>query len=671
MPLINLQTDLKSIKYGQDRPGGGDSGLPYIQTDINTIDRGFNQFRLTKFDDGLIRGGAIGALNASITDTIRISKFLYADQPRGVLFIARQVGLQLSNPRLEVPKDPANILIGSPANALAASTNGLLEPTRIYNAGINTIAQIPVNAFGGHFSRHGILPVQNEASKYEAVVTANNKSNNRLVGLTNKFGLGKQETSNVNTALNRARGFLNRLATTVGINIRGLKPDDLVIDEYKGGPGSVYGILGSTTINRTLQITNDKSKIDNSRNYSTIFAGKTRDDKGDPISINYTKDLGNPIPNSSTGYRDISEYLGLDAIEFEDPNKINTINDVSSYIKNEGTNVVNYGDRIGAVGTYSKLRAQIEQQQQLKNENNLTSSLSGSTPIDIWVNQFGIYDTDKKAYSSDNVGKIGYKNSYNEVVTIGIPNWNEASREVRIGSHRKDEINLTPLFEMEGKPGNYVNIPGKGDFYARDLVKFRIGAINTDTPSKTTWMVFRAYLNGFQESYTSDWSDTKYVGRGEKFKIYNGFDRSVSFSFKVAALSKEEMQPMYQKLNYLASNMMPDYKGVLMRGPFMKLTVGDYLNAQPGVITSLQYSITDDTPWEISLDQPEGGSAMYDLPHIISVSMTFIPIGVKDAGLPKKDPSTPIILQSELQDNYWVKGLTAPAGTQTTRPNLH
>ncbi len=31
MPLLDLKTDLKSLKYGNDRPGGGDSGQPYQQ----------------------------------------------------------------------------------------------------------------------------------------------------------------------------------------------------------------------------------------------------------------------------------------------------------------------------------------------------------------------------------------------------------------------------------------------------------------------------------------------------------------------------------------------------------------------------------------------------------------------------------------------------------------
>ena len=88
MPLIDLKTDLKSLKYGHDTPGGGNSGQPYIQTAIP-------ESRTTPFTSGLIK--------SSLTDTKRIFKFL-KDTPQGPLFIIKQVGLQLSNPRLEVKK---------------------------------------------------------------------------------------------------------------------------------------------------------------------------------------------------------------------------------------------------------------------------------------------------------------------------------------------------------------------------------------------------------------------------------------------------------------------------------------------------------------------------------------------------------------------------------------
>ena len=82
MALLDLKTDLKSLKYGQDQPGGGSSNQPYIKTDINTVDSTFNQLRLTKFDDGFVRGGIVGSLNASVVDTVRIGKF-FLDFPKG------------------------------------------------------------------------------------------------------------------------------------------------------------------------------------------------------------------------------------------------------------------------------------------------------------------------------------------------------------------------------------------------------------------------------------------------------------------------------------------------------------------------------------------------------------------------------------------------------------
>ena len=35
MPLVNLTTNLKSLRYGKDVPGGGSSRQPYV-TRVNT-----------------------------------------------------------------------------------------------------------------------------------------------------------------------------------------------------------------------------------------------------------------------------------------------------------------------------------------------------------------------------------------------------------------------------------------------------------------------------------------------------------------------------------------------------------------------------------------------------------------------------------------------------------
>ena len=92
----------KSIKYGRDRRGNGDSGQPYITTPI--------PLRLAQSitDDGLVRGGVVTADRAAQIDTERINRFL-KDKPRGPLFIQRQVKLQFSNPKLEVNVPPAPV----------------------------------------------------------------------------------------------------------------------------------------------------------------------------------------------------------------------------------------------------------------------------------------------------------------------------------------------------------------------------------------------------------------------------------------------------------------------------------------------------------------------------------------------------------------------------------
>jgi len=83
---------------------------------------------------------------------------------------------------------------------------------------------------------------------------------------------------------------------------------------------------------------------------------------------------------------------------------------------------------------------------------------------------------------------------------------------------------------------------------------------------------------------------------------------------------------------------MPDYSGTIMRGPYMKMTIGNYMYRQPGIIKGLTYTIGNDSPWEIAITDPERGEAekMYELPHVMTVQMTFAPI---HNFLPRKFPN--------------------------------
>jgi len=253
--LISLKTDLKSLKYGNDRPGSSDSGQPYITTVIPNR----SSFVGTT-DDGFVRGGITTADRASLIDTERIRRF-FNDKPKGPLFIQRQIRLQFTNPKLEVKKFPtggAGLLGG--VLSLAASTFNIVNefvpgPTRLYNNGFNTLTQIGATAFGRHFNRHGLSPVQDDNSKYFAVAKYNNENgSNRLVELKNR--LLKEKAVPASKFLNSINFLARNINALFGtsINLQGLQPPDLTIDNYLGGPGSIYGI-GRTLIRR-FDITN-------------------------------------------------------------------------------------------------------------------------------------------------------------------------------------------------------------------------------------------------------------------------------------------------------------------------------------------------------------------------------------------------------------------------------
>ena len=86
------------------------------------------------------------------------------------------------------------------------------------------------------------------------------------------------------------------------------------------------------------------------------------------------------------------------------------------------------------------------------------------------------------------------------------------------------------------------------------MIKFKIEVINpSGMDLNNQIMLFRAYLDSFDDSYKGDWGGHSYVGRADQVYTYKGFDRNLNFSFKIAAQTRHEMMPVYRKLNYLAS----------------------------------------------------------------------------------------------------------------------
>jgi hypothetical protein len=199
-----------------------------------------------------------------------------------------------------------------------------------------------------------------------------------------------------------------------------------------------------------------------------------------------------------------------------------------------------------------------------------------------------------------------------------------------------DLINAIPVYRSELTE----NLPSTD--LTNDIIPFKISILDNGSvltlkdpstgqiidQSKYFHVHFRAFIEGFSDSYNASWKKIEYMGRGEKFFKYGGFDRDINLSFTVAAQSKDELVPIYRKLNFIASSLTPYYTdNGYMAGNIAYMTVGDYLVNQSGIINNFSIDVEKDSPWEtgININGDVDGS-IPRLPFMVKVKMKFTPI---------------------------------------------
>lgn len=157
----------------------------------------------------------------------------------------------------------------------------------------------------------------------------------------------------------------------------------------------------------------------------------------------------------------------------------------------------------------------------------------------------------------------------------------------------------------------------------QDIIPFEF---NTYYPGDTNgkFIYFRAFLDSLNDNFTGEWNETDYVGRGDGFYSYNGFSRDIDFGFKIAAFSKSDLVPLYEKLNLLVGSTAPTYStnGEFMKGTLTKITIGDYIVGLSGFISSVSLSWSTSYPWELGVDD----ETVLKVPHILDASISFKPI---------------------------------------------
>ena len=200
-----------------------------------------------------------------------------------------------------------------------------------------------------------------------------------------------------------------------------------------------------------------------------------------------------------------------------------------------------------------------------------------------------------------------------------------------------DQINVADIFSRE-------NLIANEDAESlKDLIKFKIALIDTQEPLNDEVLLFRAHIEGVNDSFTGNWNSYQYNGRPENFYVYNGFDRDISFNFKVAPQSLIELKYLYKKLNYLVGSTAPEYVNRRMRGRYVRLTIGDWIYELPGFFPSIGLSWDSSFPWELN---PDNDDLLSQHPQVLNVACNFKPI---HDFAPESKKDSPFIIRREKQ----------------------
>lgn len=613
MPLVNLTTNLKNLRYGNDRRDGGSSGQPYIKSPIPAGEGpGFGDY------DFLLRGGSLlpGAIAQDVSRLTQMMTDLKS--PNGLLFTVKQNALSRSGVNIKA-QGVSSSLVGDP-NRLALN-NGIYLPT-------STLLQAAVNPLGGHLLKQGINPFSetNNVNQGNVFSTGFGIS----LPLSNPIYLDtiaqNERQNNVNSS---------RLIQFLDSKINSNLGDQVNLYNYSGGPGSTLGVGKTNILMSNDRTGRNNSSLTNSNFFTTEvdfgyfdYSVFTRPS----VSFQGAKIFNGK--NVSAIYEDIT---GTDVLEFQ----YKTDNLDTGALRLFSTNVFQPGtfnpqspENVLGLGTtmdYNQIQNAYSGSNQNLSNGSTNNVYNRSTILQDFRLQrkknLGVISLDYTDQSSRLEGRVNLGDPGNKTIP--------RTRYTTGTGESLDKITALPLYRSKdidrSKPIN-------------DLCKFRIGVIDNQDPSFKTYIHFRAFLDNFSDSYNASWSGENFAGRAEQLYKYQGFDRSIDLGWTVAAQSKEELMPMYRKLNYLASTCAPSYSNDgYMRGNLIELTIGGYLYKQVGIMQGISYDVPQESPWEIAigdnitvaqntdgvnLGQPvQADNTVKELPMIIKVSgFKFIPI---------------------------------------------
>jgi hypothetical protein len=175
---------------------------------------------------------------------------------------------------------------------------------------------------------------------------------------------------------------------------------------------------------------------------------------------------------------------------------------------------------------------------------------------------------------------------------------------------------------------------------------------------KNDHIQFRAFIKDLQQSATPTYTQLQYIGRTEKFINYTGVQREVSFKLGIIAFSKDELDVVWKRINYITSFVYPyGFNKGIMQPNIVRMTIGNVYMDQPGYITSLNtnFSGVTDT-WELDNGRQVPISAEMDIKFTLIEKFTKI-------------ASSPFYGITEKMTNDFVEPIKVPVTQQQAKNN--
>ena len=157
---------------------------------------------------------------------------------------------------------------------------------------------------------------------------------------------------------------------------------------------------------------------------------------------------------------------------------------------------------------------------------------------------------------------------------------------------------------------------------------------------------FRGTITGLSETVSPSWGSGKFSGNPFSYHTYESIERTVAFNFTIYPMNSFELANNWSKIEFLTSLTYPlgyqsDPIGSV-RAPIIYFTMGDLYKDKVCFIDSLQYTIPDNSNWQLDgKTKAEGeketdgdyldrvGSSKsdtskgYKLPHLVEVATTL------------------------------------------------